>query len=294
MLKEWPLVAFTILGQTAVGAIVILSWVLLFIAVPEWPLMPGSHRVLTVMDMALVLLGTGAAVSFFHLRFPFRARRVLSNLRTSWLSREILFLLALMGLILLADILVRTGNTAGPPFKIVIGASAVVGVLFLASMAGIYMLGSVPAWEPGYVRLSFFLTAGILGALAAAWITGAPTGDPFSFFSRLWDLASLMIAADVLFELLETPVFGLDRAPAPSLRPLTRVPRWLHFGRLVLLVGGIVLILQPPQGDGTLLLHPSAGPVGSRPILNLAFALVLAGAAAGRFLFYGLVPRPGD
>jgi Tat-targeted selenate reductase subunit YnfH len=293
MLKEWPLVAFTILGQTAVGAIVIVSSLLLFFAEPGWDSTPARPLVLTILEMALVLLGTGAAVSFFHLRFPFRARRVLANWRTSRLSREILSLLALMGLVVLADVLIRTGNAAGPWFRIVMGASVAAAVLFLASMAGIYALRTVPAWEPGYVRFSFGMTACILGAMATAWIVGAPTGDPFSFFSWLWGWASFATVADVVVELLETPVFGLDRRPSPSLRPPARAPRWLHFGRLVLLVGGAVILLLP-QGDGTSTLHPSPGPVGSRPLLNLALALVFAGAAAGRFLFYGLVPRPGD
>ncbi|MEN6560267.1 MAG: DmsC/YnfH family molybdoenzyme membrane anchor subunit [Acidobacteriota bacterium] len=293
MLKEWPLVAFTILGQTAAGAILVLSAILLFFAAPGWSLMPARHLVLTVLEMALVLLGIAAALSFFHLRFPFRAFRVLANLRTSWLSREILCLLALLALIVLADILVRTGNAADLSFSIVMGALAVDGVLFLVSMSKIYMLRSVPSWEPGYTGLSFFLTAGTLGAMATAWITGTPPGNPYPLFSGLWLLSSLMIAVDVLVESLETPVFGLDRSPAPSLRPPTRVPRRLHFGRLALLAGGLILIILS-LAETAPTAHPAAGPIGSRPTLNLAFVLVLMGAVAGRFLFYGLVPRPGD
>lgn len=155
------------------------------------------------------------------------------------------------------------------------------------------MLRSVPSWEPGYTGLSFFLTAGILGTMATAWITGTPPGNPDSLLSGLWRLSWLLIAADVLVELLETPVFGLDRSPAPSLRPPTRVPRWLHFGRLALLVGGLILIILP-LAETASTAHPVAGPIGSRPALNLGFFLVLMSAVAGRFLFYGLVPRPGD
>src|SRR5512137_2253981 len=97
MLKEWPLVAFTILGQTAVGVFVIFH--LPFLVRGR---LPGSGWRLTwIVTLGIVALITAAAafVSFFHLRHPLRARYALSNVRTSWLSREILFELRFGGLV---------------------------------------------------------------------------------------------------------------------------------------------------------------------------------------------------
>jgi DMSO reductase anchor subunit len=301
MLKEWPLVAFTILAQAAAGAILILSYISLFLAEPGWGGTPAARLALAVMDMALVLLGAGAALSFFHLRFPFRARRALSNLRTSWLSREILSLLVLLGLVATADILVRTGHTAGLLFKIVMGGSALAAVLLLLSMSRIYMLKTVPSWNRGYTGLSFFLSAAILGAMTTAWITGAGAGNSHPVFSSLWGLSSLLIPLDILIEAFETPHFGVaDARPKASLRPPMTAPRLLHFGKLAFLGGGLVFIFLSYGGShdpvtGSLsMLHPEAGPGGSSLALNLALLSVVLGVVSGRFLFYGLVPRPGD
>ena len=49
--------------------------------------------------LALVLLGLGLLASFFHLGRPERAWRAAARWRTSWLSREVLVLPALMGAI---------------------------------------------------------------------------------------------------------------------------------------------------------------------------------------------------
>ncbi len=49
--------------------------------------------------LVLLLLGAGLAASFFHLGRPERAWRAASKWRTSWLSREVIVLPVLMGLV---------------------------------------------------------------------------------------------------------------------------------------------------------------------------------------------------
>jgi anaerobic dimethyl sulfoxide reductase subunit C (anchor subunit) len=271
MLKEWPLVAFTILGQMAVGAFLLLC-PLLFLtpAGTSWP--PTARRmVLVVWGMTLGFVVIAAGLSFFHLRHPFRARRVLVNF--------------------------RTGQTSGLFLRAVIAAAAVAGILFLASMGRLYRLESVPPWDAVYIGGSFFLTVMILGAMAAAWVTRSPLGDGRSYLSALWTAALFFLIADVLFAAFLTPVFGLaGYRPKASLRPPARVSRWLHFGRLVLLAAGMIFVIltmvaPAPGPPGPAMARPAGGP---GPLLTLAFALVLASEVAGRFLFYGLAPRPGD
>jgi len=284
MLKEWPLVAFTILSQMAVGAYLLLC-PLLFLSPAGTSWKPTARAmVLVVWGMTWGLSAIAAGLSFFHLHHPFRAHRVLANLRTSWLSREIFFELAFVAFVALAFGLVWTGQTTGPFLRVVMAAAALAGILFLVSMGKLYMLGSVPPWDAAYVGASFFLTVLILGAMAAAWVTGSPGGEEWSYLSALWTAASFFIAADILFAAFVTPVFGLaGYRPKPSLRPPARIPLALHLGRLAFLAGGLLLIVPAVSGDV---------PGGLR--LPLAFALVLAGEIAGRFLFYGLAPRPGD
>lgn len=49
--------------------------------------------------VALVFLGVGLFASFFHLARPMRGWRAISQWRTSWLSREVILLPAVMGLV---------------------------------------------------------------------------------------------------------------------------------------------------------------------------------------------------
>jgi anaerobic dimethyl sulfoxide reductase subunit C (anchor subunit) len=300
MLKEWPLVAFTILGQMAVGAFLLLC-PLLFLSPVGASWGPTARAmVLVVWGMTLGLITIAVSLSLFHLHHPLRARRVLANIRTSWLSREILFELAFTAFVALAFVLVWTGHTTGLFLRAVIAAGAVTGILFLVSMGRLYILKSVPPWDAAYIGTSFFLTAMILGAMATARVTGSPLGQGWSYLSALWTAALFFIAADVLFAAFVSPVFGLvGYRPKPSLRPPARVSRVLHLGRLVLLAGGSILIvlataanLPPASGNPGSAMARSTGRSGL--FLTLAFALVLAGEVAGRFLFYGLAPRAGD
>ena len=268
MLKEWPLVAFTVTAQSAVG-------VFLLAALPL--LAPGGagpvarRTGLGLLAVALGLMAAAAALSFFHVRHPFRARRALANLRTSWLSREILFELGFMALTALAALLVLRRPAASGLERGVLAAAAVAGILFLLSMTRIYMLRTVPFWNRAYTPLSFVLTALSVGALAAACVRGAGAGGgsgsgPFVLS------AFLFVAADAAAALLVAPGYGLfGHRPGPSLRPPAARHGTLHIARLALLGAALVLV--------------AAG------LPAAALALVLAAGVAGRFLFYGLFGR---
>jgi DMSO reductase anchor subunit len=291
MLKEWPLVAFTIMGQMAVGAFLLL-FPLLFLS-PAGIVWNATARgtALVVWGMTFGLVAIAAGLSLFHLHHPFRAHRALANFRTSWLSREIFFELAFMAFVALAFVLVWTGHTTGVFLRGAIVAAALSGILFLVSMSRLYVLESVPPWDSAYIGISFFLTTVILGALATAFITGSPLGDRRSYLSMLWTASSYFITADVLLTVFLTPLYGLvGYRPTPSLRPPARVSRLLYFGRLGLLAGGLIVLVMAMSAHD----FAENGGRGSRLLLSVVFASVLASEVAGRFLFYGLVPRPGD
>lgn len=301
MLKEWPLVAFTIAGQVAVGMFLFLLFPLLVLLSPgtSWSA-PVRHTVLVVWGAILGLIAIAAALSLFHLHHPLRAHHTLANLRSSWLSREIFFELAFMALIALAFILVWTGHTRGLFLRAVMSAAALAGIMFLVSMSKLYMLKSLPPWNSAYTGISFAMSAATLGAMATAWATGSPPGHPGSYFSALWTAALFFVASDILFAVLLTPQYGVAGfRPGPSLRPPPRTLRLLYYGRLALLAGGLILTALSMAkavpliagGFGSALMG-AAGQAG--PVLTVALAMVLAGEIAGRFLFYGLVRRPGD
>jgi len=278
MFKEWPLVAFTILGQMGVGVFLLTCC---FLSVGEIPPSAGSRRTLLLnIALALGLLILAALVSFFHLRHPFRARRVLSNLRTSWLSREILFELGFIGLAALAGFLTWRDAEWGASFTAVLTAACVAGALFWVSMSKLYMLPTLPAWNTAFTPLSFAMTTLILGALGLAMILRA-SGGSWDTSALLLRLSLIALAGEIVIAVRHA---ARHKAPGPgsqpSLRPPDSPPRRLHGARLLAFALGSALV-------GAALIANDVR------ILAAAFTLILAGEVLGRFLFYGRVTRPG-
>lgn len=283
---EWPLVAFTITGQLAVG-------VYLFVGIPVYFGLGGAGALLSdgkrpgFLPAVLVLLAAATALSLFHLHHPVKAYRTLVNLGRSWLSREILSLLlfaAAAGALAFCEWRGVGGPGLGRALFIVGGLA---GLLFLLSMSKLYMLPSVPIWNRLYTPLSFFLTSAVLGACAAVPLLRLPREDlwavrPFLTFALCGLAASFLNAA------LLVPVYGVFGAkPLPSLRPPGVGSSLLHAVRLSSLVaGGIILAAVLTAGE-------ESGPAAEHTPAMLAavFVLAAAGEVSGRFLFYGLPGR---
>jgi DMSO reductase iron-sulfur subunit len=145
-LHELPLVAFTLLTQTAVG-ISIYSLAL--------PVIPTG--VLIFIGVLLAVAGIAASL---HLGRKRNAWRAILHLKKSWLSREVL-ITGLFGLVWVAVIGAgwRDKSTPGPWLLAILGT----GLIY--TMARIYLLRAVPAWNSWRTPVSFFLSAAALGAL---------------------------------------------------------------------------------------------------------------------------------
>jgi DMSO reductase anchor subunit len=288
MLKEWPLVAFTILGQTAVG----LFWLfhLPFLVTGRVPAYGWRMTWLAVLGAVALLMLLAAGVSFFHLRHPLRARRALSNLRTSWLSREILFELVFIFLVVSAAGLEGLDDPEHGLQWVLLTAAVAAGGLFLASMAKLYMLPALPVWRRSYTPLTFLATTLAAGAVATELVVRVAAG-PGAFPVDLLTIALAVIAGEIILAAVAAPRMGWRGfQPAPSLRPGGASAPFLHAARLAFLLAGMALItIDKLSASGDIMAER-----GAPPILCLALVFVLAGEAAGRFHYYGLVPRPGD
>jgi DMSO reductase anchor subunit len=287
MFKEWPLVAFTIAGQMAVG-IILLAFPLFLAAGPDTAAAARELR-LVVLAFVFGLMVLATTLSFFHLHHPFRAYRVLANFRTSRLSREIFFELGFMALVALTIVLVGRGLSMGHLLWGIYAAGSVAGILFLLSMIGLYMLETLPFWNRAYTPLSFVLTSLSLGAMAVALLIDALVGGR-TYFRDLLTVSFFLVAAEIVFSLFFAAGHGVfGPRPGPSLRPPAETPRFLHLGRLALSTAGLVLIRV------AIMTRDVRGGTGSgvSGLLAVAFVLVLASEVAGRFLFYGLLARPG-
>jgi anaerobic dimethyl sulfoxide reductase subunit C (anchor subunit) len=104
------------------------------------------------------------ALSFLHLNNPLHSVYALSNLGTSWLSREILFVsLFLFALVLVIFIL----HFRKPDVKYYRGfilGTAIIGVFMVYTMSRLYMIPTVPPWNSLSTLVGFYSTALLLGS----------------------------------------------------------------------------------------------------------------------------------
>ncbi len=149
--REAPLVAFTLLAQTAVGAM----WAMLWLA-----------RGVQFLPMLVIGLCLGASLlaSFAHLGTKSNAWRALSHLRKSWLSREILFTI-LFGVAWFATLASMPLHAAAWLPALL---AALLGYELVYCMSRVYRLSTVPAWNSWRTNARFFLSAALLGPLVLA------------------------------------------------------------------------------------------------------------------------------
>lgn len=267
MRSELSLVAYTLLSQAAIGA----CWVLLGLL--AW----AGRRVGAEAAAALVgpllpvppaLMLLAMLASLLHLGRPVRAWRALGNLRSSWLSREILFTGLFAGSSAMLALLHLLG-WGGPEWqRALLAGSALLGVGLWFSMVQSYRLRTVPAWAGWLNGLSFLLTALLLGALLVGAMLGSGSETAAAARRGLALGARGLLWAQLL-------LFALwARRPWPEgedLRPVGRPGRvhlWLFWLRVLLALAAALWLKFLPG--------------------EMAWALLpaLASEALGRLLFY--------
>ncbi len=180
--SEHSLVAFTLLAQLAVGA----TW---FRSVSE----PFNGRAMAVVTCIMLV---ALLASFVHLGRPRHAWRAIANLRTSWLSREVL------SAALFASALAAALTTGGRGMWLANAA----GLALIISMAQVYRLRTVAAWNPRATTASFFVTTLLLGSVVHGALIGA---------GPAWALGALgLMAVRLLIERRDTHTVQLSRATA--------------------------------------------------------------------------------
>jgi anaerobic dimethyl sulfoxide reductase subunit B len=288
-MREPSLVAFTLLGQAAAGVCWAVAAVRLLAGAQAEPLLSTPFLAIGPLLLAAVL------ASLLHLGTPSRASYALANVRTSWLSREILAALLLGGgwaALLLMHGAGWTPRTAVPGAAVMMTLAAV-GLVY--SMARVYRLRTVPAWDSPLTTASFTLTAGSVGALIASLLVvpnaAAAAAGP-------WILALLLVgaAACVALSLMVEAAWPAHRratsralgrdagTAAATASAATRPPS--HAAALIVIA--CVLAAGAFASPGAALLAPlqAAG-------IALALWLVSVQAVAERTAFYASHGRRG-
>jgi Fe-S-cluster-containing dehydrogenase component/DMSO reductase anchor subunit len=164
--SEMPLVVFTLLVQMAVGAF--------------WAAQRMTESIPMIPYLIIgACLASGGFFSFTHLGAKRNAWRAPFHLKKSWLSREILFF-GLFG----------SGWLAGFVLPEMGWVTSLLGVGLIFSMAQVYRLHTMPAWDTWRTTAGFFVTAALLGHLL---MTNLLQGGEWSIFAALLAVELVLI-----------------------------------------------------------------------------------------------------
>jgi DMSO reductase anchor subunit len=161
--EEAPLILFTLLGQLAVGGFWAMSWIF----PPLWTLVERGTILLWLIPQLVIgiSLGVGMLASFAHLGTKKNAWRVLTHLRRSWLSKEILFagLFGLGWLVTAFEEAFLHRNT----YELT-AITAIFGIGLVYSMGQVYRIPAAPSWNTWRTNAGFLVSALLLGVSAMA------------------------------------------------------------------------------------------------------------------------------
>lgn len=295
--REWALVTFTILAQMSVGAFVVLGIVHSYANRKA-----GMQEADRLSDRALVAiittLGLGMLASLLHLGNPLRAPTAVTNLATSWLSREILsgVVFAVLGVIFAAMQWFKWGTYAVR--NVIAWIAAAVGLVLVYCMSRVYMIPEQPAWNTIVTPLSFYIATLMLGVLAlgAAFVANYAylrSRNPEAVTAQLellrTSLKGFAITSIVLvgLQLVMLPLYMgyLATGPAAAVQSVSMMIGpfgVMYFLRLALAFLG--------AGVFGVFLYIAAGQSGKERTMSSlaygAFALVLVAEVLGRLVFY--------
>ncbi|MBM4761284.1 DmsC/YnfH family molybdoenzyme membrane anchor subunit [Bacillus sp. B15-48] len=159
-MHEWSLLIFTVAVPAVVGGVLFLWY---FSQLVE------KNTGTATLKMPLVMLAVvsliGLAGSFFHLGSPMAAIHTIRGFGRSWMSNEIVFVGAFIGLICLLALLAVLSKEVKPIFLLITG---LIGLMAIFSMAQTYAFTRVNGWDHFNTYAVFFGTAFALGPVLGA------------------------------------------------------------------------------------------------------------------------------
>ncbi len=295
--SEWSLIFFTILGQMAVGAYLILG-VIHFAVVKK----AGTEEADRLSDRALYgilpVMVLAFLASFLHLGNIMNAPKAVSNLATSWLSREILFGVLFAAIAFLFALMQWRKIGTFALRSIVALVAGLVGIALIYSMTAVYMMKTQPAWNTFATPLQFATTTLLLGALALgiAFVTNyaymkkkTPSCAEVQCEILRWVMRWIAIGAVLLLgvEFVFIPIFLALLGSMGGEAAQTASRMLNNYG----LIFGLRLVLAfLGAGIFGLFIYQTAASEGKEKLMSYfaysAFILVLIAEIMGRFLFY--------
>jgi anaerobic dimethyl sulfoxide reductase subunit C (anchor subunit) len=279
-MSEWPLIVFTLAIQLAAGLALATT---LFDRAAVSP--GGAVRPLGLAIFPLAAIGLLA--SMFHLGRPLSAWKSLLNLGQSRLSLEVLLTMLFVAAAFSYSYSWWMNRTE---HRFMIGiVTSLLAAAAVASSASIYVLPTQPAWNSGWVPVSFFGTALVLGGSAASALVHLKGPRNLLGYALAGALAgSLLVVVAAIWMIWTLSHGSPDAFAAARLQEalaliISRYSVW--FGMHLLLTGIV------PIAFAALLwiTRNHAASPGSSWVLLLFCLAVSSGAVIGRKLMYLLV-----
>ncbi len=265
-LHELPLIIFTVLAQSVVGAWLLLSW-----ALYQPNTLQSKQYLHKAMFVLLVLLGIGFFCSILHLGSPFRAFNSLNRVGSSMLSNEIAGGSVFFGFAGLYWLLSILGKIPEKLAKVWLMFTALLGLVFMSMMNNVYHIDTVPTWNTALTTWQFYLTVLIGGsALGYALLNANPHKTyHLNYVPYLYLLGLFFAVVVVIYQ-----AFGLAHIHSSVQQAVSLVPDFanLQAARFTLLALAAVALCKSSK-------------IG---ILSVATLMVIFAEMIGRTLFYGL------
>jgi len=285
--NEWPLVFFTLLSQISMG--ILLAGLVVFLFAKNSVLGSNIELKRVVMLMALLSMGVALILSFAHLARPAHSVFALGNLAGSHLSREILMVSVFTFTLAVAWSSIRFGFPSVAIFNYLYVAALIAGLLLIWTMARIYMIPTIPAWNHPITMVKFYNSGILLGAaiclMIAIYVKGK--GIEILQFQKIITILFFMLSAGVFFHMIST----IFNAPTPEGMtfgfPIPVVAGWIKIARSLFLLLGFVMMLWWYRSFSTT--PPSSGSF----IAYFGFSLLLLAEITGRYIFYTSFYRVG-
>jgi anaerobic dimethyl sulfoxide reductase subunit C (anchor subunit) len=302
--REWALVAFTILTQMSVGSLLVLGVVHYYANRKA-----GMKEADRLSDYALlsvvIVFGLALVASLFHLGNPLNAPRAVTHVATSWLSREILGGVIFGILVLVFGVMQWRKIGSFSLRNVIAWIATIVGLALVFIESNVYMLPTEPSWNTLATPVTFYTTALLLGSLAMgvafvanyAYLQKKGSEDSKIQAELMRDsLRGIAVASVILL--------GIEFVAIPIYVAYLAVGNAASLASASLMIGpfGLVFVLRlllafVGAGIFGLFLYQSARSAGKEKILSYlaysAFVLVLVAEILGRFLFYATQVRVG-
>ncbi|EPG7577248.1 DmsC/YnfH family molybdoenzyme membrane anchor subunit [Providencia huaxiensis] len=270
-LHEWPLILFTVLGQSIAGGVIVtgLAWL-------STDDKSQKQRIVNAMLALWVLMGLGFLASMMHMGSPMRAFNSMNRVFASSLSNEVLFgsiFFALGGLWWLLSAMKKMPTGLDKVWLII---TMLMGLLFVWAMTRVYMISTVPTWNTPHTTIGFFMTLFVVGPILGTLLLRVAK-FPFNSgkLALISVIAYIVTIASVLLQSGEIALIATSVQKAVDLVPDFGV---LQVIRIVVTSLGLLLWILPIVRQN----QPSV------LSLLLGTVLVLVGEFIGRGLFYGL------